>query len=142
MILDSGFRIAASGMSAQRTRMDVIANNIANAETTVTPEGGPYRRRSVLFSEIASHAFGDKQKAGGVQVTGIVREMNNDKAFTRVYDPGHPQADADGWVLRPNIHVMAEMVNLMEATREYDANVTMLNNMRQVTTKALDIGRV
>ena len=143
MKLDSGFAIAASGMSAQRMRMNVLASNIANAQSTVTPEGGPYRRRSVLFAEAVSHAFGrNTDPAGGVRVAGVVREMVDDKAFSRVFDPGHPQADEEGWVLMPNIHVMAEMVNLMEATRAYDANVTMLNNIRQVAAKALEIGRV
>ncbi len=148
---DSAFQIAASGMSAQRMRMNVIANNIANADSTVTAEGGPYRRRSVVFEAVgrpqrASRVV-DPERAGqamggGVRVAGVVEEVDDDKAFTRVYDPHHPQADADGWVLKPNIQVMAEMVNLMDATRAFDANVTMMSNLRQVAAKALEIGRL
>jgi flagellar basal-body rod protein FlgC len=150
MAFSSTFNVAASGMSAQRVRMNVIANNIANANTTVTAEGGPYRRRAVTFeavggsprfSQLLKAGMEAEQMGGGVRVRRIVEETNDDKAFTRVYDPSHPQADADGTVLRPNIKVMAEMVSLLDATRNYDANVTMLNNLRQMAGKTLEIGR-
>ncbi|MBE7559979.1 flagellar basal body rod protein FlgC [bacterium] len=148
MDYDSAFQMAASGMSAQRMRMNVIANNIANADSTVSAGGGPYRRRSVVFEAVGRaprnpvRLDGGRAVGGGVRVAGVVEERNDEKAFTLVYDPGHPQANADGWVLKPNIQVMAEMVNLLDATRAFDANVTMLNNLRQIAAKALEIGRL
>jgi flagellar basal-body rod protein FlgC len=130
--------------------MDVISNNIANAQTTRTEDGGPYRRRSVIFQAVGgtkSHfakmlegAEKDKVLGGGVQVAKIVEQQGNE-AFIEVYDPSHPDSDANGIVRKPNVRVVDEMVNLIDASRAYEANVTALNTTKQIAAKALEIGR-
>ncbi len=142
------YSICASGMTAQRIRMDVIANNIANANTMVTTEGGPYRRREVVF-EAPGRTFSESLSTArrrlnrtigsGVKVQKIV-EDKTDKAFIKIYDPGHPFADPDGIVLRPNINVTTEMVNMIDASRAYEANVTTINSYKQMEQRALQIG--
>ena len=123
---------SASGMSAQRIRMDVLAMNVANVETTRTPEGGPYMRRAVIFEEmrpssfnaILANAMGQTPPSGvgnGVRV----REIFTDETpGPMVYDPGHPDANEEGYVLRPNVNMVMEMVNMISASRSYEANVT------------------
>lgn len=138
--------ISPTGMAAQRIRMNVIAQNLANAETTRTAEGGPYRRRTVLFAPVAASAFGELLEAarageGGVEVTRVVEDRSED-AFVRLYDPQHPDADTDGYVLRPNINPVNEMVHLLEAVRAFEANVSAFNAARQMGRKALEIGAV
>jgi flagellar basal-body rod protein FlgC len=128
--------------------MDVIANNIANANTMVTAEGSPYRRREVIF-EAPGKTFAESlstarrrinQTIGsGVKVQRVT-EDRTEKAFTKLYDPGHPFADENGLVLRPNINVTAEMVNMIDASRAYEANVTTLNSYKQMEQRALQIG--
>jgi flagellar basal-body rod protein FlgC len=119
--------ISASGLSAQRFRMDTIATNIANAETTHTVEGGPYRRRTV-----------EMQAAGGagVQVTGVSEDAT---AGPLVYDPAHPDANADGYVRYPNVSVTDEMVGLMDARRMYEANATVFQATKSMLKAAIDI---
>lgn len=140
------FSISASGMAAQRIRMNVIANNLANVNTTRTPEGGPYRRRTVLFEAVeAENKFSSllsdaTTKQGGVRVSGIVEDMTQEAFVTRV-DPSHPDADpATGIVNIPNINPITEMVNLLTATRSFEANVTAFNASKQIFRKALEIG--
>ncbi len=145
----SAYNISASGLTAQRVRMDTIANNIANAQTMVTAEGGPYRRRTVVF-EAVGRDFNEslttaKRRLGrivgsGVKVQKIVEDQTSD-AFMKIYDPGHPYADSSGMVLRPNISVVQEMVNMMDAQRAYEANVTALNGTKQMAQRALQIGQ-
>ena len=142
--------ISATGLTAQRLRMDVIAKNIANVNTTRTENGLPYRRQVVVFEENCKNkAFSSFlsqesrrlffKDGGGVRVRGI----ENDKSpFKRVYDPGHPDADADGYVLMPNVDTVIEMVNMISATRAYEANVTALNAAKGMAQRALEIGRV
>ncbi|MDX9753124.1 MAG: flagellar basal body rod protein FlgC [bacterium] len=142
------YGICASGMTAQRIRMDVIANNIANANTMVTAEGSPYRRREVVF-EATGQTFADslttarrrleRTIGSGVNVQRIAEDQS-ENAFIRIYDPGHPFADANGMVLRPNINVTTEMVNMIDASRAYEANVTALNSFKQMEQRALQIG--
>lgn len=144
----SAIDASASGLSAQRLRMDTIAENIANADTTRTKTGGPYKRKTVVFeardrgtpfSQILdekSKVF-SKAKSGGVEVTSIV-EDNSD--FQKKYDPTHPDADKDGYVSLPNVNVLEEMVNMISATRSYEANVTALNASKSMAAKALEIG--
>ncbi len=139
--------IGASALTAQRLRMDTISQNIANVNTTRTENGTPYRRRVVIFeekspsapfSDYLSEASRDKLVGGGVRVSKIVE----DKApFKKVYDPGHPDADKDGYVNMPNIDIITEMVNMISATRAYEANVTSINTTKSMAMKALDIGR-
>jgi flagellar basal-body rod protein FlgC len=142
----SSLRISASALSAQRLRMDVIANNVANVNSTRSPEGGPYRRQSVAFAEQRQgpnfrDALGLAQgrtEASGVQVTRIHRDTAPPR---RVHDPTHPDADADGYVFFPNIDVVTEMTDLVGASRAYEASVTVLNATKALAQSALNIGR-
>jgi len=132
----SSFDISASGLFAQRTRLDVIANNIANAETTRTIEGGPYVRQEVTFQE----ALDNKLRAGaGVEVESVGPDPTPARM---VYDPGHPDARPDGYVAMPNINIIEEMVDMTAATRSYEANVTAMNAAKTMITAAIDIGKV
>lgn len=131
----SSFDISATGLFAQRTRLDVIANNIANAETTRTAEGGPYVRQQVTFQE----ALDDKLKAGaGVEVDSVEPD---DTPARMVYDPGHPDARPDGYVAMPNVNIIEEMVDMTSATRSYEANVTAMNASKTMIAAALELGR-
>ena len=127
--------ISSTGMSAERLRMDVIAENLANAETTRTPQGGPYRRQEVVLEQ-AGASFGDV--LGGVRVAGIVSDASPPR---RVYDPGHPDADKQGYVTLPNVNPVNEMVDLITAQRGYEANVTAMSAAKQMFTKTLDVLR-
>lgn len=139
--------IGASGLTAQRVRMDIISQNIANANSTRTEDGTPYRRKDVLFEERkgsgsfsdALSSASDKLNNGqGVRVTKIVEDQSE---FKKVYDPGHPDADEDGYVSMPNVDVVTEMVNMISATRSYEANVTSINATKSMAMKALEIGK-
>jgi len=129
------FEISHSGLRAQRIRLDVIANNIANINTTRTPQGGPFRRQMALFSAnpLEPAPISDGR---GVEVSQIVPDMS---PFKTVYDPGHPDADANGYVLMPNVDVAVEMVDLISATRSYEANIASINATKQILRKALEI---
>ena len=135
--------IAATGLTAQRLRLDIITENIANAETTRTEEGGPYRRKSVSFESIPTLATFDQILGGYTQTKGVrVAEILTDNsAFPVVYDPTHPDADAAGYVEMPNINTIEEMTNMISASRSYEANVTAFNAMKAMATKALEIGK-
>ncbi len=144
------FDIAASGMSAQRLRMNVISSNLANANTTRTPEGGPYRRKDVVFMAArlgrTEGGFGEylrrmlfsPSEPEGVKVVEIVEDQ---KPFRKVYDPYHPDADKEGYVLYPNVDVVEEMVNLLSASRSFEANVTAFNSAKDMVMKTLEIAR-
>lgn len=142
----SGFRISGSGMTAQRSRMNSIASNIANINTTRTPEGGPYRRKDVVFTSMPDGKdFGDiisvndpKHDYNRVQVTDVVYDK---KAPIPKYDPSHPDADAEGNVYYPNINLMEEMTNMIQATRSYEANVQAIQATKDMALSALEIGR-
>lgn len=140
--------VAASGLTSERLRLDVIANNLANANTTRTADGGPYIRQLAVvasrgpqkaspFVTTASH---DPASAvgSGVRVLGIARDPTPP---VLKYDPAHPDANEEGYVLLPNVNVVTEMVDLISATRAYEANVTALNAAKQMFIKALEIGR-
>lgn len=134
----SSFDISASGIFAQRSRMDVIANNIANADSTRTHEGGPYRRQSVSFSTVYKNAIGNQMVPAGVNVEKVTEDPTD---FKTVYDPGHPDADKNGYVKMPNVNVVEEMVDMVSATRAYEANVTALNATKSMISSGIDIGR-
>lgn len=166
MSIISSLAISGSGLTACRVELDVIANNIANANTTRTPEGGPYRRQEVILeargpqvpsfstllmtglrtrhlSPMASHgrrlqSTEYSQGGGGVVVRGIVQNPSPPKL---VYDPNHPDANADGYVARPNVEIVKEMVDMITATRAYEANVQALNAAKSMVARALEIGR-
>ncbi len=131
----SASEIALGGVQAQRIRMNVIANNIANAQTTRTPEGGPFRRQLAIFRGEQLGANLDPDKFG-VRVKGIVDDTSE---FRSVYDPSHPDANADGIVLYPNVNLSVEMINLLSAQRAYEANINVMLNSRRMTQKALEI---
>lgn len=142
------YNISSSGMTAQRIRMDVISNNIANSNTMVTADGSPYRRREVIF-EAPGRTFAEslttaRRRLNGTIGSGVkvqkILEDRTDKAYIKIYDPGHPFADPEGIVLRPNISVTTEMVNIIDASRAYEANVTALNAFKQMEQRALQIG--
>ncbi len=135
----TSFNISASALTAQKTRMDVISANLANMNTTRTSEGGPYRRQAVVFKSAPAGRFGKElAKAEGVEVAKIIRDTKPPKM---VYDPSHPDADESGYVALPNINLMREMVDMMLATRSFEANTVAINSSKSMFMKALEIGR-
>jgi len=133
MDLFTAMDISASGMRAQRTRMNVISSNVANAHTTRTAEGGPYKRRDVVLRE---RTFEDELSS--VEVEKIVTDTSPGKS---VFDPGNPDADDQGYVSMPNVNVMEEMVNIISSTRAFEANTTAVKAQKDMVLKALTIGR-
>ena len=152
----SVFNTAASGLTAQRTQMEVTAKNIANVETLETAEGGPYRQRGVQFRmknstwfsrllerEVSRFGplgerllFGDKNKTSSVEAQEYINKTDLGQL---VYDPGHPLANAEGYVLKPNINVIQEMVKMISATRAYEANLSVIQGAKDMHKKALEI---
>jgi len=137
------FDIAASGLKAQTTRLNTISSNLANAETTSTPEGGPYKKKSVVFQTeklpFKQHFDASLQgQAQGVKVAKITEDTSPPQ---RIYDPSHPDAKDDGYVELPNSSTFKEMVDMMSATRSYEANTTTIKSAKRMAMKALDIGR-
>ena len=142
--------VSATGLTAERLRMDVTAENLANAQTTRGADGQPYRRKEVVLAEVQSGGFGSQlakaigagsasgSQPGGVEVAGITQDQTPGKL---VYDPGHPDADAKGYVRMPNVDTVAEMVDLISASRAYEANVTAMNSAKQMFSKTLDLLR-
>lgn len=129
--------IATSGLTAQRTRLDVIAQNLSNVNTTKTAEGGPYKKKMVSFETILKETQ-DGLKAQGVQISQIVEDNS---PGTLVYNPTHPDANEQGYVEMPNVNTVEELTNMISASRAYEANVTSFNTMKNMITKALEIGR-
>jgi len=141
----TALKISSSGLSAQRLRMDVISSNLANINTTRTAEGGPYRRRDVVFaSQPVTTSFGEvldsleDRHLKQVEVVDIAVDEGNPKM---IYDPRHPDANAQGYVGMPDINVIEEMVNVLSATRSYEANVAVINATKSMVNKTLEIGR-
>jgi flagellar basal-body rod protein FlgC len=140
MAIFDAFNISASGLVSERLRLDTISNNIANINTTRTPQGGPYRRQQVIFQEALNDSFwtpgARATNGGGVRPVGIVEDQS---APIMVYDPSHPDANAQGYVAMPAINIVKEMVDMISATRAYEANVTALNAAKSMAMRALDI---
>ena len=141
----TALKISSSALSAQRLRMDVISSNLANINTTRTPEGGPYRRRDVVFaSQQVADTFGEvlnselEKRLQKVEVVDISVDPGPPKI---VYDPRHPDANSLGYVGMPDINVIEEMVNILSATRSYEANVAVINATKSMVAKTLEIGR-
>ena len=134
----------ASGMTAQRLRMDIISQNIANVNTTRDENGEPYRRKAVVFAEKDATPFQEvfMRTAGiignGVKVSGIIEDS---KPMRKVYDPNHPDADEEGYVTYPNVNIVQEMTDLIDATRSYEANVTAFNATKNMALKGLEVGK-
>lgn len=151
MSMFGGIDAAASGLTAERLRMDVISNNIANVNSTRTVDGGPFKRKYVVFQprEAEKNSFsamlegamnkGSKNRAGdGVRAIGIGTDNSMGKL---VYDPGHPDANADGYVELPNVDIVTEMVDMITASRAYEANVTTINAAKSMAQQALNISK-
>ncbi len=152
----SSLDVSASGLTAQRLRLDVIANNIANVNSTRSSDGGPYRRHAVVMSEKATQMpsglarmslgplgagpldGGSDPDSEGVMVAAIVPDPS---PMRLEYNPGHPDANAEGYVLMPNVNIVTEMVDMVSATRVYEANVTAINAAKSMAVRALEIGR-
>ena len=137
--------ISATGMTAQQLRMDTISENIANVNTTRDSNGRPYRRKTVVFQEKSYPTFSEslsmanKHNIGkGVKVSQIVEDNSVGRL---VYDPAHPDANEDGYVMLPNVNTVTEMTNMIDATRAFEANVTVLNSTKGMALKALEIGQ-
>jgi len=147
MSIFNAIDISASGLTAQRLRMDTISENIANVNTTRTSAGGAYRRKLVVFeSREADDRFAgafsqalEKQKTGqGVRVVDIAEDNT---PFKMMYDPNHPDANDQGYVMLPNVNIVTEMVDMISATRAYEANTTAVKSSKDIALKALEIGR-
>lgn len=141
MNLLTALDVNASGLTAQRKRVEVSSSNLANSQTTRTADGGPYRRKDVVFQ---TASFGDSLGAAmqggaqGVEVSDIVEDM---RPFDRRYEPGHPDADKDGYVSYPNVNAMEEMANLVEASQSYDANISAISIVKTMINRTLDLGK-
>lgn len=147
----NSLNISSTGLTAQRLRMDLISSNVVNANTTRTPDGGPYRRKLAIFAPVNVRPFYKSPLVPGRIDHGVgqgvrVVKIEDDKSpFRLVYDPSHPDAiqigPKKGYVEMPNINVVTEMVDLISASRSYEANITMLNNTKTMFNKALELGR-
>lgn len=145
MSVFSSMNVAATGMTAQQLRMDIISENIANANTTRTQDGGAYRRKTVVFSEKDTTSFDNilngylgHYKPNGVKVTQIVEDPSD---LRLVYEPDNPDANEDGYVEYPNVNTVTEMTNLIDASRAYEANVTAFNAAKSIASKGLELFR-
>lgn len=142
----SSFDITASGLTAERQRLDIAAENLSNTNTTRTESGGPYRRKMVVLEEIPSNSFRTEFNSlmrrtalkGGVKVTQIIEDQRD---LNPVYNPDHPDADENGYVMMPNVDPVKETIDGMSATRSYEANITAFNALKMMAQKALDIGK-
>lgn len=144
----SSMNISASAMTAQRLRLDIVSENIANIDTTRTQAGGPYRRKMIVLESQSSGNFrrmllnaagrGGQAASGGVRVSEIVEDPSE---FKSVYNPNHPDADAAGYVMMPNVELIKETVDGMSATRSYEANITAFNALKTMASKAMEIGK-
>ncbi|MBW4054171.1 MAG: flagellar basal body rod protein FlgC [Proteobacteria bacterium] len=141
----SSMNVSSSALSAERTRMNLISSNLANAKATRTPEGGPYKRKDAIFSATPVDSPFDRALDGAaaqqlrkVEVSGIVEDQNPPRLE---YDPGHPDANAQGYVAMPNVNVIEEMTDMISATRSYEANVTAVQAAKSMAMKTLEIGK-
>jgi flagellar basal-body rod protein FlgC len=148
MGLFDGLNVSATGLAAERVRMDVTAENLANAQSTRGPDGQPYRRKEVVLQQAgdgfrgalttALGSRGAQRTPGGVEVAAVVEDATPNR---RVYDPGHPDADGQGYIELPNVNPVTEMVDLISASRAYEANVTALQTAKSMFTKTLELLR-
>lgn len=148
MSIFKSFGVNASGMTAERYRMDIISQNVANANTTRTEDGTPYKRKIVTFYEKTTNpaSFGTifaksrgQDVGDGVKVSGVYED--NTEEMKKVYDPSHPDADEDGYVWYPNVNIVTEMTNMIDSSRAYEANATAFTASKTIAMKGLEIGR-
>ena len=143
----TSFDVNASGMTAQRFRMDIISENVANANTTRTSDGSPYVRKVVTFTEKDSQTpfhrvlnkATDRYSGKGVKVNGVYEDKETE--MNMVYDPSHPDADENGYVSYPNVNIITEMTNLIDASRSYEANATAFNASKSIAMQGLNLGK-
>ncbi|PID40401.1 MAG: flagellar basal body rod protein FlgC [Proteobacteria bacterium] len=135
--------VSSSGLSAQRLRMNLISSNLANINTTRTETGEPYKRKDVLFEAVQENGFKnalDEQLETPVNGVKVAQVIEDEKPFILKYDPGHPDADADGYIQLPNVNIVEEMVNMISASRSFEANATAVRTTKDMAGMALDIG--
>src|SRR3954464_7049250 len=138
----SAMEVAASGLSAERTRMNTVASNLANARTTRTDAGGPYKRLDPVFEEVGlDESRGVMATQGGVSMVKVARIQEDNRPGMMVYEPGHPDANAQGYVEYPNVNAVEEMVNMITASRAYEAGVTSIESVKAMAKSAIGIGR-
>ena len=138
----SAMEVAASGLSAERIRMNTIAANLANARTTRTAQGGPYKRIDPMFEAVAlERARGRMIGTTGVSQVRVSRVVEDTRPGQMVYEPGHPDANPEGYVEYPNVNAVEEMVNMITASRAYEAGVASIDTIKQMARSALDLGR-
>jgi flagellar basal-body rod protein FlgC len=137
----SAMEIAASGLTAERTRMNTIASNLANARTTRTEQGGPYKRLDPIFEATPIDRNGEIGATNGVSLAKVARIEQDQRPGMMVYEPGHPDANAEGYVEYPNVNAVEEMVNMITASRAYEAGITSIDTVKRMARSALDIGR-
>jgi flagellar basal-body rod protein FlgC len=138
----SAMEVAASGLSAERTRMNTVASNLANARTTRTDAGGPYKRLDPVFEAVGlDESRGVMATQGGVSMVKVARIQEDTRPGMMVYEPGHPDANGQGYVEYPNVNAVEAMVNMITASRAYEAGVTTIDTVKQMGRSALDIGR-
>jgi flagellar basal-body rod protein FlgC len=140
MDLLNAFKISASGLNVQRTRMNVIASNLANINTTRTPEGGPYRRKEVVVSAQPADTSFKEVLGSEVSKVEVVEIREDNGPLKKVYDPNHPDADEQGYVSLPNVNLMEEMVDMISTSRAYEANVAATSATKSMIQRALEIG--
>jgi flagellar basal-body rod protein FlgC len=139
MAISTGLDILAKGMSAQRTRLNLVASNLANANTTKTEEGGPYKRKDPIFKAI--NVDSDSPDGEGLSTVSVVEIRTDETKGQKIYDPQHPDADEKGFVEMPNVNVVEEMVNMITASRSFEANVQAFQTLRDMSNRAIDLGR-
>ncbi|HEY8946549.1 MAG TPA: flagellar basal body rod protein FlgC [Polyangiaceae bacterium] len=138
----SALEVSASGLSAERVRMNTIASNLANARTTRTEEGGPYRRIDPLFEAVPLDSFqAVMDSEAGVSRVRVAQLVEDQRPGTMVYEPSHPDANAAGYVEYPNVNAVEEMVNMITASRAYEAGVTSIETVKQMARSAIDLGK-
>lgn len=137
----SAMEVAASGLGAERIRMNTIAANLANARTTRTADGKPYRRIDPLFEAVSLDRARGRIAQNGVSLVRVQRIVEDTRPGQLVYEPGHPDANAQGYVEYPNVNAVEEMVNMITASRAYEAGVTSIDTIKQMARSAIDIGR-
>ena len=141
MSMFTGFQILGSGMSAQRTRLNITSSNLANANTTRTEEGGAYRRRDPVFKAIGLDDVNASEPMANAMQEVSVTEIALDNLFNQVFDPGHPDANAEGYVTMPNVNVVEEMVHMTTSARSFEANASAFQTLKQMMHRAIDMGK-
>ena len=137
----SAMEVAASGLGAERVRMNTIAANLANARTTRTADGGPYRRIDPLFVAVGLDRSRSSGGPTGVSMVRVARIVQDERPGQLVHEPGHPDANAEGYVEYPNVNAVEEMVNMIAASRAYEAGVTSIDTIKNMARSAIDLGR-